>query len=369
MFTVAVFGSGKIGECICALLTGSGRYKVRMCDVDQARAEQVAKMCPGSEGKLLTLDDAAGTAKLLDGAQAVISALPYYCNQQVAALAVQKGVHYFDLTEDVQTTRKVIELAKNAPVALMPQCGLAPGFISIAAFHLASQFDQVVHAKLRVGALPMYPSNKLKYNLTWSTEGLINEYGNLCEAIIDGKKQMILPLEGYETFSLDGNDYEAFNTSGGLGTLCETLAGKVRHLDYKTIRYVGHRDLMQFLMFELGFNEDRDTLRKVFERSIPFTPQDKIVIRAEVQGLIGKRLVQKTYASVVYNAKVGKHHFGGIQITTAAGVCAPLDLILTEKIGKRKGMVRCEEISLPILLENEFGSYFKDEKALSANPH
>src|SRR5262249_59912821 len=117
----------------------------------------------------------------------------------------------------------------------MPQCGLAPGFVAIAAFHLTREFESLEEVRLRVGALPLFPTNEMKYNLTWSTDGLINEYGNPCEAIHEGKMISVLPLEGLEHFSLDGIDYEAFNTSGGVGTLCETLDGRVAALDYKTI--------------------------------------------------------------------------------------------------------------------------------------
>ena len=101
---------------------------------------------------------------------------------------------------------------------------------------------------MRVGALPEFPSNALNYNLTWSTDGLINEYCNPCQAIHDGRLIDALPLDGLESFSLDGVHYEAFNTSGGLGTLCETLLGQVRELNYRTIRYRGHRELMAFLL-------------------------------------------------------------------------------------------------------------------------
>ena len=120
---------------------------------------------------------------------------------------------------------------------------------------------------MRVGALPQFPTNELKYNLTWSTDGLINEYCNPCEAIHDGKSIDVLPLEGLEHFSLDGVDYEAFNTSGGLGTLCETLEGQVRELNYKTVRYPGHRDLMAFLMNELRLSERRELLKDILENA------------------------------------------------------------------------------------------------------
>lgn len=365
MFKVALFGAGKIGTAMTSLFGSSGRYQIKVCDSDITRARAVAAGWACAEAVELNLADKTGAAKILAGCDAVLSALPYYCNVEVAHLAADAGVHYFDLTEDVATTKAVSEIAAAGKVFMMPQCGLAPGFISIAAAHLFKSFDTVDSVKMRVGALPIFPSNLLKYNLTWSTDGLINEYGNMCELVEGGVLKQAFPLEGLERFSLDGCEYEAFNTSGGLGTLCETLTGKVRCLDYKTIRYPGHRDLVAFLMNDLGFNHDRATLKKVFERSIPTTPQDKCIIFVEVRGHIGGRYVQKTYASTIYNTTVGHEHLTAIQLTTAAGICAPVDLILTGKVNVQKGFVRCEEIALTDFLENEFGRYYRDEKALS----
>ena len=364
MFTVAVFGAGKIGEAICGLLTMSGRYKVKVCDLDFDRAKKVATAWKSAESHTLNLNNEHSVADLLKGTNAVISALPFHCNTIVAKVAASLGVNYFDLTEDVETTRAVTEFSKKSTACSMPQCGIAPGFISIAAAHLIKSFDTVDTVKMRVGALPIYPSNRLKYNLTWSTEGLINEYGNVCEVIDASERRQALPLEGLERFTLDGSEYEAFNTSGGLGSLCDTLRGKVQKLDYKTIRYPGHRDLIAFLMQDLRFNSDRETLKKVFERSICFTAQDKCIILVEVCGMIRSRLVQKSYASTVYNIAVGKDHFSAIQITTAAGVCAPLDLLLTGKIPVKKGVIKCEDISLKDFLDNEFGKYYRDEEAI-----
>lgn len=366
MKTVTLFGAGKIGIAITALLTSSGRYSVRVCDHHDASAKKITDVWPNSTHHALKLEDEKATMKLLEGADAVISALPFFCNVKVAELAAKAGVHYFDLTEDVKTTKRVMELAENASSYLVPQCGLAPGFISIAASHLINSFDSVDTVKMRVGALPIYPSNALKYNLTWSTDGLLNEYANLCELIEDGEKRLAFPLEGYERFSLDGVEYEAFNTSGGLGTLCDSYEGKLRSLNYKTVRYPGHRDLISFLMNELRFREDQPTLKHVLERSIPATAQDKCIIFVEVRGNAGGRFVQRTYASTVYNTYVKEQHFGAIQVTTASGVCAPLDLILSGKVTSRKGgLVRLEEISLPSFLSNEFGKYYHDDRALS----
>jgi saccharopine dehydrogenase-like NADP-dependent oxidoreductase len=361
MFNVAIFGAGKIGDAIAGLLTLSGRYKVKVCDYDIEQARKVASAWSGASPFLLDLKNEASAAELIKGMDAVISALPFHCNTTVAKIAAAVGVNYFDLTEDVETTKAVSAFASTSSACMMPQCGLAPGFISIAAAHLFKSFEKVDTVKMRVGALPLYPSNRLKYNLTWSTEGLINEYGNPCEVIDNFKRIQVLPLEGLETFSLDGNEYEAFNTSGGLGSLCHTLEGKVRKLDYKSVRYPGHRELMAFLMQDLRFNEDRETLRQVMERSISSTAQDKCLILVEVCGTIKSRLVQKSYASTVYNLHVGHRHLSAIQVTTASGVCAPMDLLLTGKITAKKGIIRTEDISLIDFLKNEFGQYYADD--------
>ncbi len=365
MNTVTLFGAGKIGDAITGLLSMSGRYAVRVCDVNEKRAQEMAASWKNAEGFKLDLDDKAYTKKLLQGSQAVLSALPFYCNPAVAEFAASEKVHYLDLTEDVATTDKVAEVAADSNCCFMPQCGLAPGFVSVAAMQLARSFDKVETIKMRVGALPIYPSNQLKYNLTWSTEGLINEYINPCEVIFRGKRTSAFALEGYERFSLNGAEYEAFNTSGGLGTLCDTLEGTVQNLDYKSIRYPGHRELMTFLMNDLRFNEDRTTLIKAMERSIPATAQDKCLIFVEVTGQVKGRLLQRTYASTVYNTILSGRHFSAIQLTTAAGICAPLDLLLNGKFRQSSGLIKTEEISLTDFLDNEFGKYYRDEMALS----
>jgi hypothetical protein len=161
-------------------------------------------------------------------ADAIISGLPFYCNPGVARAARAANAHYFDLTEDVAVTRAVREIADGAATAFVPQCGLAPGFISIAAAELLRHFDEVRSVKLRVGALPQHPNNVLKYSLTWSTEGLINEYGNPCEAIVDGQLSAVQPLEGLEEIEIDGTLYEGGQTIDGYPAPLDVLPIFVR---------------------------------------------------------------------------------------------------------------------------------------------
>src|SRR5204862_5633778 len=195
----------------------------------------------------------------------VISACPYYLTPAIAQASVAAGAHYFDLTEDVESTRRVKALAAGAATALMPQCGLAPGFISVLAYAMTRKFESLRDVQMRVGALPVYPTNALKYNLTWSTDGLINEYCNPCESIRDSHRGETPALEELEAFSLDGIAHEAFNTSGGLGTLCDTLEGKVENLNYTTVRYPGHRDIVKMLVRDLRLGMRRDIMKDVLE--------------------------------------------------------------------------------------------------------
>src|SRR4029079_18880225 len=205
------------------------------------------------------------------GSFAVVNCAPYQLTTIVARAAKAAGAHYLDLTEDVAASRVVRDLAKDAKTAFIPQCGLAPGFITIAAWDLAKHFDELHDVRLRVGALPRYPSNALNYNLTWSTDGVINEYCEPCEAIVNGQLRETPPLEECEEFSLDGVTYEAFNTSGGLGTLCQTLDGQVRNLNYKTIRYPGHCAIMKALLNDLRLRDRRDVLKDILENALPAT--------------------------------------------------------------------------------------------------
>src|SRR5687768_5208638 len=246
---VLILGAGKIGSLISGLAAESGSYEVHLADVsgEAAKAVVEAHRLPHLHAHKLDASDATALDAHLKKhpVDAVISGLPYYCNVAVATAARRAGIHYFDLTEDVEVTRAVRKIADGAAQAFVPQCGLAPGFISIAANELIGHFDELRTVKLRVGALPQHPNNVLKYSLTWSTEGLINEYGNPCEAIVDGRRIEAAPLEGLEEIEIDGTLYEAFNTSGGLGSLGDSYGARVQNMDYKTMRYPGHCEQMR----------------------------------------------------------------------------------------------------------------------------
>ena len=365
MHNILVIGGGKIGSVVADLLVDTpeqGGYRVTVADRSAATLAQItAGGNPRLNTLLLDVADPVALCDALQGRFAVLSAAPFHLTLKVAQAARGAGVHYLDLTEDVSSTRAIREIARGEagakPVVFIPQCGLAPGFISIVAADLARQFDSLDSVRMRVGALPAYPSNALNYNLTWSTEGVINEYCEPCEAIVDGQQREVPALEEREEFSLDGVLYEAFNTSGGLGTLCETLAGKVRTLNYRTIRYPGHAAIMKALLHDLRLKDRRDVLKDILERALPTTMQDVVIVFVTVAGLRDGRLQQDTYARKIYSHVLAGKMRSAIQITTASSLCAMLDLLAAGEL-PRHGFVRQEDVPLAAFLANRFGRVY-----------
>src|SRR5580692_5137157 len=171
MHHVLILGAGKIGSLIAFLLAHSNDYHIYLGDIHDVNpyAERLQGL---SNCQYVKLDASQPhlIATFLKGhaVQIIISSLPYYCNIPIAQLAAEHHLHYFDLTEDVKTTETVQALSKHTEKAFVPQCGLAPGFISIVANDLMRHFPQLDTVKMRVGALPNNTSNALQYSLTWS---------------------------------------------------------------------------------------------------------------------------------------------------------------------------------------------------------
>ena len=295
---VAIVGSGNIGWALRKLLQDD--YDISQGDILDG----------------LDATDSSQVEKFLVGHDAVISAGPYAVNKNIAKVAAEKNIGYFDLTEDVDTTEFIKELKSES--VLMPQCGLAPGAINICAASMMEEFDDVKEVLMRVGALPRFTTNEMSYYLSWSTNGLINEYCNEADAIYEGKPIKVMPLEGSEKLVIEGESFEAFNTSGGCATMCETYADKVENLTYKTIRYPGHLNHMKFLFNDLHLKKNKEILEKLFDKEVPRTKNDVIIFFVKVIGMIDGVLQEKTYLRKIY----GDDKYSAIQLTTASGVCS-----------------------------------------------
>jgi len=280
-----------------------------------------------------------------------VSAAPYNVNIAIANVCAELDIAYFDLTEDTAVSKHIKELKTNT--FMMPQCGLAPGAVNIIAADLIKQFDSVDKVKMRVGALPMYTTNSMAYYLTWSTSGLINEYVNEVDVVSNGQHIKAQPLDGLEQIYIDGDRYEAFNTSGGVATMCETYQNKTNSLSYKTIRYPGHQASMKFLLDDLNLKHNKQKFIDLFDQEVPYTTQDVVVILATVVGHIDGRYQEKTYSKKIY----GDNKHNAIQRTTASGVCS---VVLSYADGKiqGQGFQRQEDIPLNIFLNNQFGELY-----------
>lgn len=361
MYNVMVVGAGKIGSLIACLLTESGDYQVHLVDLDfnGSDVKRLLQAMPSIKTIALDITQEKMLQRYVHENKiiALISSLPYFLTHHILQVAHRAKVHYFDLTEDTTVTQTVKQMAQGEESAFVPQCGLAPGFIGIAAHSLMEEFDECLHAKLRVGALPQRTSNALHYSLTWSTDGIINEYGNMCWAIKGGKKIRVNPLEGLESIQIDGSEYEAFNTSGGLGSLGDLYENKIQTLNYKTMRYPGHCEIMRILMNDLYLNEDRETFKRILENAIPKTYQDMVIVYITVEGMSQGELIEKSYIKKIYPAIIHNLAWSAIQISTAAGICSVVDLVLSQD-KHYHGFVLQEKFSLKEVLANRFGRYY-----------
>jgi saccharopine dehydrogenase-like NADP-dependent oxidoreductase len=342
---IGIIGAGNIGETIYKLL----KLKFDDVSIADARPNPALPNC-----QILDAKNSDELHSFIQNKSIIINAGPYFLNKIIALECAKSKVPYFDLSEDVSATKYAKTLAKESDSFFMPQCGLAPGAINIIAANLANEFDSVRDMQLRVGALPLYPNNRMKYYLSWSTDGLINEYLNEAQAIVDGKLITIPPLAGLEHLILDGIEYEAFSTSGGIGTMTSTWLGKVKNLSYKTMRYPGHRDLMKFLFDDLNLRNNRKVLTEIFNQEVPQTTQDVIVIYVNIVGYLNGKLVQKGYTKKIY----GNDEFSAIQLSTASGVCSVINLFLNGNL-PQTGFVCQEDVSLDNFVSNSYGSIYQ----------
>jgi saccharopine dehydrogenase-like NADP-dependent oxidoreductase len=289
---------------------------------------------------------------------AIVSCLPYFLNKDIAKIAYDHNVHYFDLTEDVPTTKYIQRLAETSKSVFAPQCGLAPGLIGIIGNNLTLNFNKLRDIELRVGALPRYPNGQLAYSFTWSPYGVINEYLNDAEAIHNGVKKTVPSLQSFETINIEGQEFEAFTTSGGLGTMCDTFEGKVNTLNYKTIRYPGHGKLMQFLMYELILKEDKEQLEKILSNAKPPVEDDVVYVYAVVEGWEDEKLLRKEYYKAFYPKVIENKKWRAISWTTAASIVAIIEMVAKGDL-PNKGFIKQEEIPLNKFLNTQTGQLFK----------
>lgn len=350
---IGVLGLGKVGSLVGILL--SQKYQVTGMDRQKPASDL------GFEIVLGDLSEEETLRNFLKDKDAVVSCLPFFLNKKIAEIAVELEVHYFDLTEDVPTLQAIQAMNDKANSVLAPQCGLAPGFIGILGSHLYKQFDEVRDVKLRVGALPLHPMGELGYSITWSADGVINEYINDSEVIHQGERKMVSSLDDLEIIRINGRVYEAFSTSGGLGTLCETLEGKVDTLNYKTIRYPGHAKAMKFLLYDLRLKNDRKLLNDILTNALPIVDEDIVLVYAAVEGTKDGKLARKEFSESYSKVSLNGIDWRAISWTTACSISAVVDMVSEGKLAS-KGFIKQEDIDWDYFIQSDFGSMYEKYK-------
>lgn len=352
MKKIVTLGLGKVGTLVAVLL--SEKFDVTGVDHQKPHYDfdMPFKVVQGD------VTDVSFMTELIGENDAVVSALPFFLNKAIAKIAHDKGVHYFDLTEDVETTNYIRTLAKTATSVMAPQCGLAPGVIGIIGADLAKNFTKLRDIELRVGALPKYPNGTLAYSFTWSPEGVVNEYINDAEAIHNGERKMVTSLNGIEYINIEGKEFEAFTTSGGLGTMCETYEGKVDTLNYKSIRYPGHGKLMKFLVHELILKDDKKLLTSILKNAKPPVKEDVVYIYAVVEGWKGEELFRSEFYRAYSPITINNIEWRAISWTTAASLAAVVEMVDKGTL-PAKGFIKQEEIPFDKFMETDFGSLYK----------
>lgn len=300
---ILVLGAGRMGHgaAFDLIHNSPGVDSVTIADFDLKKAEDVAEQV-GTD--LITAHhvdagNQSDVARLMAHHDAAISCVNYWYNESLSRAAIDTNTHLCDLGGNnyvVDSQLALDEEAKAAGVSIIPDCGLAPGMVSILAMHGAAKFDTVDEIHIRVGGLPQDPQPPLNYQLVFSVEGLINEYVEVARVIRDGKMIEVPSMTELESLEFDGfPPLEAFQTSGGTSTLPDTFLGKIKELDYKTIRYAGHCDKFK-TMIDLGLCSSDEILvdyqkvkpRKVFgellQKYLPADGPDYVLVRLEFVG-------------------------------------------------------------------------------------
>ena len=330
-----VLGSGIVGRAAAWDLDRRG-HEVEVADADRAAAQALGEEL-GLPWAQIDVTNTAAVDEALSRTDNVVSAVPYLYGVELAEAAIRNGCNYFDFGGNPTIVKKQIaldEAAKTRQVAIVPDCGLAPGLANVLAAGLIEQAQgaEIEDVQIRVGVLPQDPQGTLEYQLVFYAGGLINEYAEPCEVIRNGALATVEPLTRFEHLEWEGlGTLEAFSTAGGTSTMCQEYEGRVTNLEYKTIRFPGHGRIFAAIR-EIGLFETE---------AVAFGPME-IAPRTVLLDLLTKHLPQggkdRTLVSVVVRSDSELHEqriedvhdgrFSSLARTTAFPATALCDLIV-----------------------------------------
>jgi len=362
---IGIVGAGIIGSTIYQLLVSCGKkYEVTIAD----QKENINPLINDDHYHRLIITkptyDGESTqfTQFVRSKDVIINALPFHQNINLFKACFELGVPYFDLSEDDGLDKFIESLNIFDLSFTMPHCGLAPGLSTVIANDLLRITSNPKNVKIRVGALSQNAANKLRYYTSWSGEGLVNEYLGDCQVMEDGEYKTVPALSGYEKITLDGREYECFNTSGGLGTYAKSLYNtqksngmyKALSVDYKTIRRIGHHDYVDFLFNDLQIPQHE--LTSIF-RHIPQTRKDVVLLYASCSS--PGHDDEHTYFNIFRPRQINGRWLTAIQYTTAIGLVAMVELFLDGKFPE-KGYHRQEQVLLSDVYSTTYGSYYRE---------
>lgn len=298
-----VLGAGRMGlGAVYDLAHNSdGVESITVADSDFGQASRVADRVNSPKVRSARVDaaDHHAIVELMRGHDSTISCVNYWYNVNLSKAAIETRSNFCDLGGNNYIVDEQLGLdaeARDAGISIIPDCGLAPGMVSVLAMHGAERFDSVEEIHIRVGGLPQKPEPPLNYQLVFSVEGLINEYIEVARVIRDGRITEVESMTEIESLAFDSfPPLEAFQTSGGTSTLPDSFLGKIRELDYKTIRYAGHCDQFK-AMIDLGLCSSEEIEvsgvsvrpRRVFgellTKHLPADGPDYVLVRLDFVG-------------------------------------------------------------------------------------
>lgn len=369
---VVIAGSGGMGSAAALLLRELGDFDVDVAlgDANEARAREAAAWVhqgssrPGEVDAFLLPAEGSSAAfeSRLAGADILLDCLPGHEAPRMARLARQHGLHYANLTEHVKETEEIQEIAAGAEQGFLLQTGLAPGFVNVLGMSLLEGFfethgvQQADRLAMRVGALTRIAPPPHYYGFTWSSIGVATEYVEPATVIRDFERTQRPSLTELETVVVDGLVLEEALTSGGAADLVISLAGKVRDVDYKTLRYPGHYAWIQGLLAGMPAGDDLPgNLLRQMETVVPFVDADDlVVIYAAVEGRDAHGVLRRSEKLLsIPPSRVGARTLRAIQSTTAAGLAESARLLL---LGKHRGVCLQSQIDPAQFLSGPFVS-------------
>lgn len=366
---ILLLGAGMMGRAIAFdLLKNSSETTLTIADTNKQTLQSAQHFLNNSSLQTLHLD-ITKTQQLtqhFSTADIVISAIPYHHNYTLTKLAIQTQTHFLDLggnNDIVAKQRQLHTKAQHNNVTILPDCGLAPGMISIITRDIVEYFDTTISVKIRVGGVPLHPTPPLNYQIVFSPNGLINEYIEDALVLDSGEIKQIPSLTQLETVSFPEpfTTMEAFLTSGGCSTLPYTYQNTISHLDYKTIRYPGHCAQIKPIL-DLGFASQkpitlatttitpREVLIKILEESLPANQPDVVLLKVLATGIKNKKQQHLEYQMIDYYDT--QHAITSMMRTTAYPVSILAQMIINGELSDH-GVFCNEEIVPPQPFFNE----------------